>query len=135
MLKEKDLTVFVSADGICANMLSQELKDALYSLGLGCDLSSPDADSLFAVIEGGEILREEAAGEPYGTQGEFDCGHKYTIISAGSDFEGYTSIQLDGFEFAKGGDGLKIVAYDNEMDQVVDSVCIMESPEGVILNR
>lgn len=135
MLKEKDLTVFVSADGICANMLSQELKDALYSLGLGCDLSSPDADSLFAVIEGGEILREEAAGEPYGTQGEFDCGHKYTIISAGSDFEGYTSIQLDGFEFAKGGDGLKIVAYDNEMDQVVDSVCIMESPEGVVIKR
>ena len=135
MLKEGDHTIFISAGGISASMLSDSLKEGLYSLGLECDLSSPDAASLCAVIEGGESVREEAASEAYGTEGEFDCGHKYTIISAGPDPEGYTSILLDGFEFAKDGEGLDIVVYDNDMDQVVDSVRITETPEGAVVNR
>ncbi len=46
------------------------------------------------------------------------------MISTGEGLEGYNSIELDGFDFSQDLKGISIVVYDNDTDQVVDSVTI-----------
>ncbi|MCR4657333.1 MAG: hypothetical protein K5770_14085 [Lachnospiraceae bacterium] len=123
-LAKTDYTVFISAGETAVNQISDELKSGLYLLGVQSDLSDPEANSFYAVLKGGNSIREKYGPESIGTVGRFDQNHRYILTSAGKDVEGYNSVEIDGFDFLQKINGISIVTYDDDMDQVVDSVTI-----------
>lgn len=115
--------IFMSVKEEGTNALTKEIKAGLEKLRLKTDLTGQFGRSYYAVISGDEIIEEisDIKLEAGGTV--MDADISYSVVSAGYDCGCVSSIIIDGKEYSINSRGINIVIYNNETNQVVDTVC------------
>lgn len=122
-VRDPRYTVFISAKGESTGALTEEIMDALRKLGLKTDLTKNYHHSYYAVISGNDIT-EESGMLLLTSAGHIGDGKtSYSIMSCGFGPATGSSIIIDDKEYARNTRGLNIVVYNNETNQVADTVC------------
>lgn len=116
-------TIFMSVKDEGTNALTEGIKAGLSEMGLKIDLTGKYRNSYYAVISSNGIIEDIGDAKLEASGVITDTGAQYLIASAGFDCGNYSSIIIDGVEYARNIRGLNIVVYNNETGQVVDSVC------------
>lgn len=116
-------SVFISVKDDAANALTEEIVEEMQKLGLNIDLSGKYRNSYYAIISDKEII-EDIGDVKLEKNGVIeDIGLTYSIVSAGYDCGDVSSIIINGNEYSQNSRGLNIVVYNNETNQIIDSVC------------
>ena len=102
--------------------LSEEDMTYLRNLGIGAEFLDKTRCSYFAVIANGEVIERQ---EFDAIEGSGVINHKldYSIASAAIGLGYYSSICINGTEYAKPYSGLNIVIVDNGTNEILDAVC------------
>lgn len=121
-LQNDRYTIFLAAGDNDQELLSRHLLRGLSDLGLHRSLLGAEENAYLAVISP-EGVQELMGPEELSVTGSFRDGRSvYTVTSAGPEWGGSCSIQLDGVEYGKNRPGLNIVVYDHVSMRVADSV-------------
>lgn len=121
-LKEKDVTVFISAKDEASYGMDQIIIDDMHNLGIKTNLLGKYRYSFYVVAASQSVVEDVSEGslEYSGLIGEI----KFIVKSAGMEAGNYASIVIDGNEYSKNARGLNIVVYDNESKSVIDSFAV-----------
>lgn len=132
--KDKNYAFFFAVKGDSTVSFDNEMKEALTALGLTKtpkDISN--GDSYIAYVYQGETYVESNSASLYKTINLNN--HIVTLISAGYLHGNNASILVDGLEQAARGNGLNIVVYDLENDEVIDSVSYNTNSNNPVMER
>ncbi len=122
-LRDDRYSVFISVKDDCTQNLKSSMLERLRALGLKAELEGKYRSSYYAVVSGGTV-KERQGDQRLEYGGSIRGGRTpYRIVSAGMKSGNTSSIQIDGKEYGKNRRGLNIVVYNNEMMEVLDSVC------------
>lgn len=114
--------------------LTEEMKQALYGLGLKTDLTEQYRCSYYAVADGTQT-EEQCGSGVLNLSGTLSDGTFYEVRSEGYNADGSKcSIQLNGVEFAINTRGMNVVIYDKEQGCVVDTV-VFDTYENAAAKR
>ena len=123
LLDQDRYSIFIAAKDDASSSLTQDVVDAMQSLGFTFDLMDHYRYSYVAIRNGDEIT-EILSEEEISVNGALRGGRvPYFVTSSGFLADNSTSIEIDGEEYSVNSRGLNIVVYDNEMHDVIDSVC------------
>lgn len=101
--------------------LDETIVNNLKALGLKADLIGKYRWSYVAITDGGSVVQEELSEELIEVKKEVQ-GNVIQAISGGLNAGDYTSIRVNGKEFAKNERGLNIVTYDKTLGKVINSI-------------
>ena len=129
--KDERYTVFLAAKEGGDVYAGEEQARLLGDLGLVVPWESGKLKSYFALIEKGEVKKEQMGDGRLYELGAFRDGEVIWQMASAAAGGGYEcSIQINRREHAKGQRGLNIVVYSNDTKSVIDSVCFdICSPE------
>lgn len=123
LINDSRYTIFMSVKDDGANVLTEDAKSEMLKLGLETDLTGKFRSSYYAVISNGEII-EDVGNIKLETKGTvLNTDVAYSVTSAGHDCGNISSIIVNGKEYSINSAGLNIVVYNNETNQVIDTVC------------
>ena len=72
-------------------------------------------------------ISENMSGESIKYKGSIRSGKSVYSLATASNV---SSVQIDGKEYVTSGRGIHVVVYDNDREQVVDSVCFTTDSKG-----
>jgi len=131
-LMKDNYSVFIAVKDEATGCLNDDVVRNFNSLGLSFDLRGKPGTSYIAVVSSGNVYEDigETALEAKGTVRSGIV--RYQITSKGAACEHPScSIQLDGKEYAQGGNGINIVVYDNLTKSVIDQVSFDTAVSGL----
>lgn len=135
-LNNDDYTIMIAARNDTAKYFSEDIKNALYKLGLTTDLSTHSNQSYVAVINNKNVVFEESAiGSTvsyYGRIGDIEIS-----VSSFADkaLGNSASIVVDGNECSPQNAGLNFVVYDNIVGQIVSRRTFNTGRTGKLYTR
>lgn len=134
LIDDSNYIVFITSRADISSIVSDELKEELYNLGLQFSVSERMQDSYCAVIEQGEVVYEEVTSDALNYTGSVRNGNTlYTLQSRGSNTGSSSSIVINNVDYcaafsvyaknyAAASKGLNIVVYDMMTSKVIDRV-------------
>lgn len=132
--KEK-YSIFILTMDEAANCWTYILQEKLKELGLKESLINQYRSSYYAIVDKGEVLDEKLDVDLISTEGHLTTDNiTYKLESAGYYAGNTCSALINGQEYAMRERGLNIVVYDNEINEVVDSVSF-DTHSGSSLTR
>ncbi len=132
--KDSNYAFFFAVKGDSTVGFDEEMQKSLESLSITETPSDISAgDSYIAYAYKGDIYFLTKSASIYETVNL--NGHIVTLSSAGSKHGNHASILVDGLEYAANGNGLNIVVYDLDKDEVVDSVAYNTNSSSPVMER
>ncbi len=129
-----DVALLISVKDEASNGLTDEMIQAMQSLGLQFDMKGRYRESYLAVVENGDVLHEEASSGQISYA--FDIGQtSIAIMSAGYLCGNRASICVNGIEYAANGRGINIVLVDTKTGGVLDSVVFDTFDAGACVHK
>lgn len=116
---ESGCEIYISVKGEAADAMTEDVRDALAELGLSELAALESGDSYLAVAGDGVVAIEKR--DHGDSQIELSIG-SYSISSGGTDSGNSSSIRINGTEYSQQGDGINIVVYDTELEEVLSQV-------------
>ena len=126
-LKDKRYTVFVVTQGNIKDLVDKKLQQEMQTLGFTADLIQMTDRTYYYGAETPLGKKEEMSGEALQYKGSIRKGKSVYSVTAASNV---SSVQIDGKEYVSSARGIHIVVYDNDREQVVDSVCFSRNSDG-----
>ena len=120
-LKDSNYLVFMSVKDDASISFTNEMRDAMGSLGLQMDLTNQYRSSYVAVLDGNEVVFENMSSEAIEYSGKTD-GTEYYVSSAGWQVGNQSQIIVNGEDYSFNSRGINIVVYDKNSKSVVDRV-------------
>ncbi len=132
--KDSNYAFFFAVKGDSTVGFDEDMQKSLESLSIvETPSDSSTGDSYIAYAYKGEVYFLTKNASIYET---FNLNnHIVTISSAGSMHGNHASILVDGIEYAANGNGLNIVVYDLENDEVIDSVAYNTNSSNPVMER
>ena len=126
-LKDSRYTVFVVTQGNIKDLVDKKLQQEMQTLGFTADLIQMTDRTYYYGAETPLGKKEEMSGEALQYKGSIRKGKSVYSVTAASNV---SSVQIDGKEYVSSARGIHIVVYDNDREQVVDSVCFSRNSDG-----
>ena len=117
------VTVFMATSVDASRHMADSTFGALRGMGLEAAFDEEFGMSWYGIVSGGQVLAEGVSKEPeVSTEGTLANGETYFIKGGGyCDGEGYfSSVVIDGIEYAPNHRGICFIVYNNETGDVVD---------------
>lgn len=122
-IKEHILLIIAVKDTV-GMMLSADLAEKIYSLGMKTNLCAQHWHSYIAVINKGKVMTDNLSeGEESLSYDTVLDGVNLSVFSSIYKKENMARIVLNGIDYAVNSRGLNFVIYDWESGKVIDSVC------------
>ena len=115
----KMIFIAIKDDGTYS--LTKTLQEDLFSLGIKTDLRGKYRNSFYAVITPEEVIEDLSGTEAIGTEGQV-ADITYEVKSAGFSLGNFSSIKINGQEYAKNQRGLNFVIYDLSTKEVAERI-------------
>lgn len=127
-------SIFISVKDEATTNLNDNMIQGLKNLGLKVSVEGQFRCSYLVVLSGDTKI-EESGYKLLEKSGTIDNGTAtYSIISGGLENGNTCSIIIKGKEYSKNRRGLNIVVYNNEKDEVVDTVAF-DTYDGIAVTR
>lgn len=135
-VEQEDFTLFCAVSDTIGYQWGSELDELFQKLaGANVDMTEKGQWAYINISSNGVLIDETADSLTCNCQGKFSGGKSYSVLSTGWYAGGSASISIDEVEYASTGRGIRLVAYDNELQCVVDSVTFDTHSENLQANR
>ncbi|MCH4192237.1 MAG: hypothetical protein LKF52_08005 [Butyrivibrio sp.] len=126
-LLDKRYSIFIVTQGNVTDLADTETAREVQALGFKADLTQMTGKTYFYGVDTPLGNSENMSGESIKYKGSIRSGKSvYTLATASN----VSSVQIDGREYVSSGRGIHVVVYDNDREQVVDSVCFTTDSKG-----
>lgn len=121
---KEDILLVIAVKDTVGIMLSSDIAEIMYSLGITTNLCDQHWHSYIAVINRGEVIVDNLSnGEDSLSYDTILDGADLSVFSSIYKRENTARIVLNGIDYAINSRGLNFVIYDWDVKRVIDSVC------------
>lgn len=132
-LKERNISIFIVAKDEASGYITETIYEDLKDLGFSKDLRGQYRKSYYAAATPEKTV-DEISDEMISFSGRTGS-IPYSLTSAGWLVGNTCSIQIDGKEYAKNVRGLNIVVFDNDTNEVLESIAFDTCAQEMTVTR